>query len=466
MIDRELLERPAEAIGPSAPAAMVKTLLLIDLVDSTGLLARIGDKRAQEVFASHDQLARALLAQFDGREVDKSDGFLLLFDRPVQAVAYALAYQRNRSPARRAPGLRLAARAGIHLGEVLLRESSPVEVALGAKPLEVDGPGETHGGPGVPPGRGRGRSLSTQARSISPGGQPWAKDRRRQPRWLAHGTYLLQGIDERDRGLRGGDGRLRSAQCARGLAEGPPCGAGRRRGHSRLAARGGAGGALAPSLARGAQARRRRLRRGLAGPPREDGRSSRLQVLLRRRTAALAPARGHAVSHPQGHAGRARRHRTHPRLELQGSAFLPRGGVPGLGPPGLGGGAGRRGGRGARDPAGDRRPGGHCTGSRPLGRRPPQRHQAQQRPDHHRPRRRRQDPSDRLRYRSAHGRGACTRVDHPAGLDGDGRARYHLDRRRYAPLSGAGAAWRARRRRCSRTSTPSACCCTRSWLET
>ena len=37
-------------------------------------------------------LARDLLARHQGQEIDKTDGFLLLFDRPVEAVRYALAY--------------------------------------------------------------------------------------------------------------------------------------------------------------------------------------------------------------------------------------------------------------------------------------------------------------------------------------------------------------------------------------
>ena len=41
-----------------------------------------------------------------------------------------------RSPACRSP---LKARAGLHVGAVILRENSADDVARGAKPLEVDG---------------------------------------------------------------------------------------------------------------------------------------------------------------------------------------------------------------------------------------------------------------------------------------------------------------------------------------
>src|SRR5689334_5641734 len=83
--------------GQAAAVAAVKTLLLVDLVDSTDLLSQLGDARSQELFHDHDHLARSLLVRFDGREIDKTDGFLFLFDRPIQAVGYALEYQRELS---------------------------------------------------------------------------------------------------------------------------------------------------------------------------------------------------------------------------------------------------------------------------------------------------------------------------------------------------------------------------------
>src|SRR5947207_812603 len=69
-----------------------RTLLLTDLVDSTRLTETLGDRRAADIGARHDRLARDLLKRHGGREMDKTDGFLLLFERPIDAVAYALDY--------------------------------------------------------------------------------------------------------------------------------------------------------------------------------------------------------------------------------------------------------------------------------------------------------------------------------------------------------------------------------------
>ena len=123
----------------SSSARVLKTLLLVDLVDSTVLVESLGDYRAAELFARCDSLARNLLAQHDGTEIDKTDGFLLIFDRPIDAVRYALNLHEALVSLSDQTSTKLAARAGIHLGEIMLRENPPEHVARGAKPLEVEG---------------------------------------------------------------------------------------------------------------------------------------------------------------------------------------------------------------------------------------------------------------------------------------------------------------------------------------
>lgn len=113
----------------------LRALLLTDVVDSTKMAARIGDQQMAAVWAAHDRVARDLLPQFGGREIDKTDGMLLMFDSAAPAVAYAVAYGR----ALAALPLPLSARAGLHVGPVILRENAAEDVARGAKPIEVDG---------------------------------------------------------------------------------------------------------------------------------------------------------------------------------------------------------------------------------------------------------------------------------------------------------------------------------------
>jgi len=109
------------------------TLLFTDLVDSTALVERLGDSRAAALWTEHDRRARRLLAQHQGHEIDRSDGFFLLFDRPEDAVRFASGYHRLVAE------LGLAARVGLHHAPVTLRHNPSDEVARGAKPVEVEG---------------------------------------------------------------------------------------------------------------------------------------------------------------------------------------------------------------------------------------------------------------------------------------------------------------------------------------
>jgi class 3 adenylate cyclase len=91
------------------------TLLFTDLVDSTTLAAKLGDRRWRELLSSHFAAARSALDRFGGREVKTiGDGLLATFDGPVRALHAATAI----GTAARNEGL--SVRAGIHVGEVEL----------------------------------------------------------------------------------------------------------------------------------------------------------------------------------------------------------------------------------------------------------------------------------------------------------------------------------------------------------
>ena len=133
---------------PAAPGAaetpQVRTLLLTDLCDSTQLVERLGDAAAAELFREHDRLVLGLQQQWRGRLIDRSDGLLLLFDRAVDGLGFALDYARGlRGIGERRKLARydfeLRARSGLHVGEVLTWRNSDAAVSFGAKPLEVEG---------------------------------------------------------------------------------------------------------------------------------------------------------------------------------------------------------------------------------------------------------------------------------------------------------------------------------------
>jgi class 3 adenylate cyclase/tetratricopeptide (TPR) repeat protein len=108
------------------------TLLFSDLVDSTALLQRVGDERAQRILHAHRQLLREALASHGGREVKwLGDGLLTTFASVADGVRCAVTIaQRARRPV---AGERLGLRLGLHVGEVLSDETDwvgmPVVVA-------------------------------------------------------------------------------------------------------------------------------------------------------------------------------------------------------------------------------------------------------------------------------------------------------------------------------------------------
>ena len=178
-------------------SAVLKTLLVTDLVRSTDLVDALGDAAVLSVMTRHDREARSLLVDYGGQEIDKSDGFLFLFDRPIDALGYALDYHERLASLSQELGVRLEARAGIHVGEVFLRRNDPDEVARGAKTLEVEGIAK--------PMTARlmslaaaGQTLLTRAafelaRVAAKGDHPLVAP---VVRWLEHGSYRLQGVGE------------------------------------------------------------------------------------------------------------------------------------------------------------------------------------------------------------------------------------------------------------------------------
>ncbi len=192
---------PLDSQGPrpaagAAEGARIATLLLSDLVGSSALVERTGDAASAALFEKHDRIARDLLYQHGGREIDKTDGFLLLFDRPWPAVLYALDYHRALAELSRAEGVELASRVGIHLGEVVLRRNPPKDVARGAKPLEVEGLAKPTAARLMSVAGGRQTLMTRTAFDLARRSATGSAQGADSLRWLAHGSYLFKGVEE------------------------------------------------------------------------------------------------------------------------------------------------------------------------------------------------------------------------------------------------------------------------------
>lgn len=109
-------------------------LVLIDIVDSTKFLEKVGDMKAAQAMRVYDRIFRGLLIKYNGLEIDKTDGALLLFETMREALQYTTEYHNLVEQ-----HLGLKSRCGIHCGVVVMHSNNNHFVARGAKPIEVEG---------------------------------------------------------------------------------------------------------------------------------------------------------------------------------------------------------------------------------------------------------------------------------------------------------------------------------------
>jgi pimeloyl-ACP methyl ester carboxylesterase len=124
--------------GGEAERALA-TILFTDIVGSTEMAARLGDRRWRDLIESHDATVRRELAAHRGREVKTmGDGFLAVFDGPARAIHCATAIRDHLRQ------IGIGVRAGIHTGEVELmgEDVGGMAVNIGARVGALGGDGE------------------------------------------------------------------------------------------------------------------------------------------------------------------------------------------------------------------------------------------------------------------------------------------------------------------------------------
>ncbi|MGH8083569.1 MAG: putative peptide modification system cyclase, partial [Lysobacter sp.] len=174
----------------------LRTLLLTDLCDSTTLVERLGDGPAAELFREHDRLVLVLQQRWRGRLIDRSDGLLLLFERPIDGLGFALDYARGLREMGVARKLELKARAGLHVGEVLTWRNSDEAVKVGAKPVEVEGLAKPMAGRLMATARPGQILLSAVAEPLAHRAARELGERGQQLLWKSHGRWRFKGVPE------------------------------------------------------------------------------------------------------------------------------------------------------------------------------------------------------------------------------------------------------------------------------
>lgn len=175
---------------------VVATLVMTDLVDSTQLVERLGDKNAAHVIRDHDRRARDLLQRLGGIEIDKSDGFLFYFLNQNAALNFALSYQRLLAQIRLHTQLPIYSRIGIHYGNVVTYWNTEEDVRRGAKKLEIEGLAKLVTARLMSLAGSNQILLSGTAYDViyRPFCDQYTKDYE-QLSWLSYGQYKLKGVD-------------------------------------------------------------------------------------------------------------------------------------------------------------------------------------------------------------------------------------------------------------------------------
>lgn len=115
------------------------TVMFTDIVASTDIAARVGDKRWAQILDDHDAVVDRELHRYRGRKVNPTgDGVLATFDGPARAIRCAQAICEAVRP------LGIEVRAGLHTGEVELRgdDISGIAVHIGQRISGLAGGGE------------------------------------------------------------------------------------------------------------------------------------------------------------------------------------------------------------------------------------------------------------------------------------------------------------------------------------
>lgn len=129
----------------ASPQRELSAIMMTDIVGYSGSMER-DEQRAYRMLLEHNNIVRAAVVKFRGREVKTiGDAFFVVFRSAADAVDCAIAIQRSfmESNANKEDADRIMIRVGIHLGEVMITANDVfgdgVNIAARIEPLAEPG---------------------------------------------------------------------------------------------------------------------------------------------------------------------------------------------------------------------------------------------------------------------------------------------------------------------------------------
>jgi CHASE2 domain-containing sensor protein/class 3 adenylate cyclase len=174
--------------------ASLLCLVYIEVAGVAKLKQQMGDAGALRLLNQHEQILRDLLASFPGGlEVSSVNGsFFLVFEKPSDAVRFALELRSRARLLGRKLGQSIEERTGIHVGEVLVevpqgegrvRNLNGVHVDIGQAVLSLAGPGQVL----LTRFAYESARQALKAATLASGAERV---------WTAHGAYQIEGADD------------------------------------------------------------------------------------------------------------------------------------------------------------------------------------------------------------------------------------------------------------------------------
>jgi class 3 adenylate cyclase len=120
----------------TSPSRTLTTILVLDIVGSTGVAADLGDRRWRDLLHEFRRIVRAELKRHHGRDQGTAgDSFFATFTQPLAAVRAAAAIVRS------VQSIGLDVRCGVHFGETETIQAQPggIAVHIGSRVMSLGG---------------------------------------------------------------------------------------------------------------------------------------------------------------------------------------------------------------------------------------------------------------------------------------------------------------------------------------